>query len=81
MAKGLQALGVRVDETDDGATILGGPFTGGEVESFGDHRVAMSLAIAGSVASGAVTVKDVDAVNTSFPGFTETMSQLGLSNR
>ena len=81
MAQGLQSLGIRVDETEDGATVHGGQFTGGKVESFGDHRIAMSLAVAGSVATDDVIVKDVEAVETSFPGFASTMSQLGLSIR
>ena len=79
MATGLRALGIRVDETDDGATVHGGHFSGGAVDSHGDHRVAMSLAVAGSVASGPVTVSDVAAVDTSFPGFIDTMAALGIT--
>ena len=41
---------------DDGAVVHGGRFAGGEVQSFGDHRIAMSLAVAGTVAEGPVTV-------------------------
>jgi 3-phosphoshikimate 1-carboxyvinyltransferase len=81
MAAGLQALGIRVDEVADGATVYGGNFTGGEVESHGDHRVAMSLAIAGTIAADAVTINDVAAVNTSFPGFTSCLTQLGIAIR
>jgi 3-phosphoshikimate 1-carboxyvinyltransferase len=81
MAHGLRALGIQVDETDDGATVHGGELRGGEVESYGDHRIAMSLAVAGSIASDAVTVSDVAAVETSFPGFVPIMSQLGISIR
>ena len=69
MAEGMRKLGVTVDESPDGAIVHGGGFTGGTVESFGDHRVAMSLAVAGTVADGEVVVRDVDAVDTSFPGF------------
>jgi len=78
MAAGLQALGIRVDEVADGATVHGGNFTGGEVDSHGDHRVAMSLAIAGTIAADTVTINDVAAVNTSFPGFTDCLLQLGI---
>ena len=78
MAGGLRNLGIEVDEFEDGAVVKGGSFTGGTVESFGDHRIAMSLAVAGSVASGPVVVRDVDAVDTSFPGFADTMARLGL---
>ena len=81
MANGLRILGIQVDETDDGATVHGGKLIGGEVESHGDHRIAMSLAVAGSIASDAVTVNDVSAVETSFPGFVPIMSKLGISIR
>lgn len=79
MAEGMRSLGIRVDETDDGATVYGGQFGGGRVKSHGDHRVAMSLALAGTVASDIVTVEDVDAVDTSFPGFCELMNSLGAN--
>jgi len=78
MADGLRNLGIQVDETEDGATVHGGQFRGGEVQSHGDHRVAMSLAVAATVADDSVTVHDVAAVNTSFPGFTECLRQLGV---
>ena len=77
MADGMRALGIVVDETADGAVVHGGRFTGGIVNSLGDHRVAMSLALAGTVASGEVTVHDVDAVDTSFPGFCGLMNSIG----
>ncbi|MDH3352754.1 MAG: 3-phosphoshikimate 1-carboxyvinyltransferase, partial [Gammaproteobacteria bacterium] len=79
MAEGMRKLGVTVDESPDGAIVHGGGFTGGTVESFGDHRVAMSLAVAGTVASGEVIVRDVDAVDTSFPGFCACMASIGAN--
>ena len=79
MSTGLRALGIAVEETEDGAIVHGGSFSGGIVESFGDHRIAMSLAIAGSVAANPLTVRGVDTVETSFPGFAELMSGLGLN--
>ena len=51
MATGLRALGIEVDEFEDGATVHGGSFCAGTVPSNGDHRVAMSFAVAGSVAT------------------------------
>jgi len=78
MAAGLRKLGISVDESDDGAIVHGGRFTGGEVDSRGDHRVAMSLAIAGTIALDTVTVNDVAAVNTSFPDFAACLSKLGV---
>lgn len=79
MASGLRALGIRVEESADGAVVHGGKFTGGQVLSHGDHRVAMSLAVAATVASDTVTVDDVASVNTSFPGFAECLHDLGVA--
>ena len=70
MADGLRTLGVQVDETPDGATIHGGArLQGGAVESHGDHRIAMSFAIAAQLGEGEVRIRDIDNVATSFPGF------------
>lgn len=79
MAEGLRALGIQVDESPDGAVVYGGRFDGGTVQSHGDHRIAMSLAIAGSVASGPVVVENVAAVDTSFPGFCDCMASIGVN--
>jgi len=81
MADGMRILGIQVDESDDGAVVHGGRFNGGTVQSFGDHRVAMSLAVAGSIATDEVTVEDVEAVDTSFPGFCECMAAIGAEIR
>jgi 3-phosphoshikimate 1-carboxyvinyltransferase len=77
MADGLRRLGIEVEETPDGATVHGGRFRGGEVQSYHDHRVAMSLAMAATIADDRVTIRDVDNVNTSFPGFCECVNTLG----
>ena len=81
MAEGMRRLGIQVDESDDGAVVHGGRFSGGSVQSHGDHRVAMSLALAGTIASGEVTVADVAAVDTSFPGFCDCMASIGADIR
>jgi 3-phosphoshikimate 1-carboxyvinyltransferase len=81
MAAGLRALGIVVDEFDDGAVVHGGRFSGGTVESFGDHRIAMSFAVAGTVAGGPVKVLDVAAVETSFPGFEGCLAGIGADIR
>ncbi|MBT8102560.1 MAG: 3-phosphoshikimate 1-carboxyvinyltransferase, partial [Gammaproteobacteria bacterium] len=81
MAEGMRKLGIVVDESPDGAVVHGGGFTGGTVESFGDHRVAMALAIAGTIADGDVVVRDVASVNTSFPGFEACMASIGADIR
>ena len=77
MASALRTLGIRVDESADGATVHGGQFTGGGVDSHGDHRVAMAMAVAATVATGEVKISDVDAVDTSFPGFADCLAAVG----
>ncbi len=76
MATGLRTLGIEVEEIEDGAVVHGGRFSSGRVDSCGDHRVAMSLAVAATTAEGPVTISDVAAVNTSFPGFDECLGSL-----
>jgi 3-phosphoshikimate 1-carboxyvinyltransferase len=78
MAEGLRVLGIEIEESADGAVVHGGHFSAGDVRSFGDHRVAMSLAVAGTVAAGPVTVQDVAAVDTSFPGFDNCLRGIGV---
>jgi len=76
----LRELGVRVDTQPDGMDIhgLGGqPFSGGgTVEASGDHRIAMAAAVGALAAEGPVTVRGVDAVDTSFPGFLSTLESV-----
>jgi 3-phosphoshikimate 1-carboxyvinyltransferase len=81
MASGLRALGADITETADGAIIGGGHFHGGTVDSRGDHRIAMSLAIAAQRASGEVRIGDCANVATSFPGFLELASATGFGLR
>lgn len=81
MATGLRALGITVDETPDGATIVGGTLNGGSIDSHGDHRIAMSFAIAGLVAREPVHIADCRNVATSFPGFIELANGCGFSLR
>lgn len=78
MAAGLRALGVRIEETPDGAIIEGGALRGGEVDATGDHRCAMAFAIAGAVARDDVRIRDCANVATSFPGFIRAASSIGL---
>lgn len=77
MAKGLRRLGIEVDERPDGALVHGGEITGGTVESYDDHRIAMSFAVAGTAAAGPVTIRDTDNIETSFPGFADCLRALG----
>ncbi len=78
MAEGLRALGVRVDETPDGATIHPGRLQAGAVDSHSDHRIAMAFAVAAQVANGDVCVRDVANVATSFPGFDDLARAAGF---
>lgn len=78
MARGLKALGIHVEESGDGARITGGRLSGGDVDSGGDHRIAMAFAVAATRARGPLRIRDVAAVGTSFPGFARSMRALGM---
>lgn len=78
MADGLAQLGIAARPTADGIVIQGGTLGGGEIDSHGDHRIAMAFAMAGLAARGAVTIHDCANVNTSFPGFVELARGAGL---
>jgi 3-phosphoshikimate 1-carboxyvinyltransferase len=73
----LTALGVAITERRDGMTIDGGGAVhGGDVRSFGDHRLAMALAAAALAGSGDVRIADADAVAVSYPAFWDHLRQL-----
>ena len=83
MVAGLRTLGVECEETEDGLTMDGRGerefvFDKGEVESRGDHRIAMAMAIAALRAKGDIIVRDCDNVATSFPGFSKQAIAAGL---
>ena len=78
MADGLIALGVDAKPTPDGIVIQGGSIGGGSVNSHGDHRIAMSFAMAALRATGDISIDDCANVNTSFPGFVELAASVGL---
>jgi len=78
MADGLQALGVKADPTADGIVIQGGPIGGGSVESLGDHRIAMSFAVAALRATADITINNCANVATSFPNFVELSRKVGM---
>ena len=75
-ADALSALGVEVQVTGDGMSVEGGAMTGGEVNSAGDHRIAMAFAAAAAAAP--VRVRDCRNVTTSFPGFASLANSVGL---
>lgn len=69
-ASELSKMGAKIKELEDGLIIEGGNLLkGAEVESFFDHRIAMSLAVAGLAARGETTIKESECINTSFPDF------------
>ncbi len=75
----LRALGGAAEDNPDGMVIEGtGELTGGRVASFGDHRAAMSAAVAGLVSSRGVTVEDVECVGTSFPTFFDLLESISI---
>ncbi len=78
MCEGLRAIGIDVEECRDGMHVRGGTVAGGTVNSFGDHRIAMSFSIAALAASAAITVTDCANVSTSFPEFAGCFRSLGL---
>jgi 3-phosphoshikimate 1-carboxyvinyltransferase len=72
MAENLRIIGARVEEHKDGLTIQGkSPLRGRTVPSFGDHRIAMTMAIAGLIAEGDMGIEGISSVDISFPGFFE----------
>ena len=74
----LGALGVDITETADGLIIEGGsPLHGGVVSSWGDHRIAMTAAIASVLCDGDITITDAQAVNKSYPDFYTHLRHLG----
>jgi 3-phosphoshikimate 1-carboxyvinyltransferase len=78
MHAGLSALGKRMEIAGERITITGGGFArGGQVDSAGDHRVAMALALAGLAAPESVTVSDAGWIETSFPDFAQTLQAAG----
>lgn len=80
MAEGLTRLGIPNQLQPDGIRIQGGHrFQGGTIDSHGDHRIAMSFAVASLRAEGEIRVEDVENVGTSFPGFVDVARAAGLS--
>ena len=87
MADGLKTMGIDCTPTDDGIIIQGkgkagdwsAVFTGGEIESHHDHRIAMSFSMAGLRTSGEIKIVGTETVATSFPTFTELAGVAGLN--
>jgi len=78
MARGLETLGVRNEVLPDGLRVEGGRIGGGTIDSRGDHRIAMSFAVASLRAQSPLEILDVANVATSFPGFARLANSVGL---
>jgi len=77
ICENLRRMGANVRETKDGMLIMGPTkLHGAEVDSYGDHRIAMSFAVAGLIAEGETVVKDTGCVDISFPGFFQLLKSL-----
>lgn len=79
MADGLSTLGVQLQTQPDGIIIHGGTLRGGELDSEGDHRIAMAFAVAALGSSAPIRIRNCNNVATSFPGFATLSRQLGLT--
>lgn len=78
MADGLTELGIGAEAKEDGIVIQGGELSGGTINSCGDHRIAMSFAMAALRATSPITILDCANVNTSFPSFAKLAELTGL---
>ena len=74
---GLTRLGAAIEEREDGMTIrAGGSLSGSTVNSYGDHRIAMSMAVAGLCAEGDTTIDGAEAAGVSYPEFWDTLASI-----
>jgi 3-phosphoshikimate 1-carboxyvinyltransferase len=79
MAANLRKAGVSVVETPDGMEITGVErLSGCQAESFGDHRIAMSMLVAGLATAGETSVDDTECIATSFPGFMDLLNGVAV---
>ncbi len=78
MADGLKAVGIEAEPRTDGIRIVGGQIRGGEILSHGDHRIAMSFAVAAQRSIEPIILRDCANVATSFPGFLQCAEKAGM---
>lgn len=78
MAAGLRAMGAQLTDTADSIEITGGRLHAAEIESYEDHRIAMSFAVAAQCAEGITHIHDCANVATSFPGFVDLARAAGM---
>lgn len=79
LAKGLRTLGASVEDVPDGLIIEGPtPLTGGSVDSHGDHRIALTFAVAATVAAGPISIRGWECTSISYPGFEQDLRKVAL---
>ena len=79
LVDGLRRLGADVDELDDGFVVRGpSELRGATVDAYGDHRIAMALAVAGLVADGETRITGYECADVSWPGFDRALGSLGV---
>ena len=78
MSKGLIMCKISNKLYDDGIEIDGGSISGAIIDSFGDHRIAMSFAIAGLISKAPITILNTENISTSFPEFFNLIKGMGL---
>ncbi|WNX87887.1 hypothetical protein RVY71_17000 [Emergencia timonensis] len=82
VAENLKALGADIEELAAGLVIRGsGALSGGQADSYNDHRIAMMAGIASILCTETVTLKGADAVNKSYPGFWADLEALELADK
>lgn len=81
MTKELTKMGADITELPDGMIIRGGKLHSAEVESYGDHRIAMALAVAGMCLEGETIISGAEGIPVSYPGFVDDFLALGADFR
>jgi 3-phosphoshikimate 1-carboxyvinyltransferase len=77
VAENLRRMGIRVEETPDGMVVPGRQsFHSAELDSFGDHRIAMAFSVAALAADGPCVIQGAEAASVSFPEFFTTLRQV-----
>ena len=78
IVRNLRALGAEAEESPDGFSVRGGTIRGGVAEAGGDHRLAMSMAVAGLAAPEGVTVRNAEILSESYPSFAADIRSLAV---
>ena len=81
MTEGLRKMGARIQVVDDTCVIEGGPLKGALIDPHGDHRIAMSFAVLGTLAEGETLINDPNCVSKSYLGFWDDLASLGAETR